>query len=251
MKKILLLIIAPILLTACAPDERLFKSDVPVSKPSIPERVVEVRNTNAKNASSMSPQIPVATPETLPAQINLDVPFYPQAPDANWVLPWEEACEEASVVLAYYYFSGEPLSKAQFKKEVLDLVDWQMKVFGDYIHTTVDQTVKMIIGHFGFSDLRVMENPTVDDLKNELAQGHLIVAPFAGRELNNPFYSGEGPYYHMLVIKGYDETHFITNDVGTKRGLDFIYPYQTIMDALHDYHPTNIGTAPSRVIIFE
>jgi hypothetical protein len=250
MKKYLLLI-APLLLAACTPDESLFKSDVPVSRPAIPERVMEVKETNAQSGNHAPVKIPEPRPLQLPNQINLDVPFYPQAPDANWVLPWEEACEEASVVLAYYYFSGEPLSKAQFKKEVLDLVDWQMGAFGDYIHTTVDQTVKMLIGHYGFSDLRVMENPSVDDLKRELAQGHLIVAPFAGRELNNPFYSGEGPYYHMLVIKGYDESHFITNDVGTKRGLDFIYPYQTIMDALHDYHPTSIESAPSRVIILE
>jgi hypothetical protein len=109
----------------------------------------------------------------------------------------------------------------------------------------------MLEGYYKFSDFRILENPSIEELKRELAQGHLIVAPFAGRMLGNPFYSGEGPYYHMMVIKGYDQTNFITNDVGTKRGLNFIYPYQTIMNSLHDYHVRDIQTAPKKVIVLE
>jgi hypothetical protein len=41
--------------------------------------------------------------EELPAEINLNVPFFPQAPDANWNQPWKDACEESSVVLAYHF----------------------------------------------------------------------------------------------------------------------------------------------------
>jgi len=179
------------------------------------------------------------------------VTFFSQAPDGDWAQPWQEACEEASITLAYHSFLDKPLTKEQFKIDVLGLVEWEKKNFGDYVSTTVEQTGEMLKGYFGFTDFRILEKPTVDDLKTELAAGHIIVAPFAGRLLKNPFYSGEGPYYHMMVLKGYDQKNFITNDVGTKRGLNFIYPYATIMYAMHDYLPTAIETAPARVIVLE
>jgi len=242
LKKIFIFFV-PFLLTACTPDESQFKSDVPVSKPAFEERVAVTESESERDAeSALAP---------LPDSINLDVPFFPQAPDADWGLPWQEACEEASLTLAYHYFAEEPLTKEQFKNDIFGLVDWQKEHFGDYLHSTVDQTAEMLEGYFGFTDYRILKNPTVENLKAELAAGHIIVAPFAGRMLGNPFYSGEGPYYHNMVIKGYDQKNFITNDVGTKRGLNFIYPYQTLLNALHDYHETSIQTAPEKVIILE
>ena len=231
--KTILIILSFLILTACSPNEADYKSDVtPESHPE----------------SGLSFTSPDST--KLPTQINLEVPFYPQAPDADWNLPWQEACEEASVVLASHYLSGKPLDKEAFKQNILNLVEWQKEEFGDYEHTTVSQTLEML-QQSQISNLRseIIENPTIDDLKVELASGNLIIAPFAGRELGNPFYSGEGPYYHMLVIKGYDEEHFITNDVGTKRGENFIYPYQTIMSAMHDWHDQDIIRGAKKVII--
>ena len=86
-------------------------------------------------------------------------------------------------------------------------------------------------------------------MKEELSKGHIIIAPFAGRQLGNPFYSNEGPLYHMMVIKGYDEKHFITNDVGTKRGQIFIYPYKTIMPAMHEWNDTDMNLGAKKVIV--
>ncbi len=248
MKKFLFLI-AFLLLPACTPDESQFKSDVPVTRPSFEERATDTPTSETEDI------VPADTasldPVPLPDSINLDVPFYPQAPDADWGMPWQEACEEASLTLAYHYFSENPLAKEQFKKDVLGLVDWQNEHFGDYEHSTVSQTAEMLEGYFGFTNYRILENVSVNDLKKELAAGHVIVAPFAGRMLGNPFYSSEGPYYHMMVLKGYDQNNFITNDVGTKRGENFVYSYETIMNALHDYHEKSIQTAPKRVIVLE
>jgi hypothetical protein len=42
----------------------------------------------------------------------------------------------------------------------------------------------------------------------------------------------------MLVIKGYDNNEFITNEVGTKRGDGFKYKYQQLIDAVHDWDPS-------------
>ena len=256
MKKILL-IITILLLAGFAlfaylkrgPNEADYKSTVPPTDLAL--RVVDTSTIDPPVRTDVSPggqsthNRPTIDPQS---EINLDVTFFPQAPDADWSLPWKEACEEASSTLAYYYLANKPLSKEKFKEEVLELVTWQKKNYGDYLHTTVDQTAKMIREYFGYNDLEILENPTIDQMKEYLSKGHLIIAPFAGRQLGNPFYSGEGPIYHMLVIKGYDEESFITNDVGTKRGHNFIYPYKTIMSSMHDYD-TDISMGEKRVIV--
>lgn len=45
----------------------------------------------------------------------------------------------------------------------------------------------------------------------------------------------------MMVIRGYDETYFYTNDVGTRRGENFRYTHETIMDAMHDLNLADIN----------
>ncbi|PIZ71511.1 hypothetical protein COY07_04825 [Candidatus Peregrinibacteria bacterium CG_4_10_14_0_2_um_filter_43_11] len=227
--KYLIFIIILFLFTACTPNEMDFKSDVPVESwvvEPVAERIVE-----------------------LPGAINLDVPFFSQAPDADWDLPWQEACEEASVILAYHYVTEKELDRDLFRQSILDLVQWEVQHFGSYEHTTIAQTAEILRGYYGFSDFEIVESPSVDDLKKELSLGHVIIAPFAGRQLGNPFYSGEGPYYHMMVIRGYDEKHFITNDVGTKRGENFIYSYDVLISAMHDWHNEDINFGEKKVIV--
>ena len=63
----------------------------------------------------------------------------------------------------------------------------------------------------------------------------MIIIPAAGRLLGNPYFQTPGPIYHMLVIRGYNATEFITNDPGTKRGDGFKYKYQTLINAIHDW----------------
>lgn len=191
-------------------------------------------------------------PEKLPPTINLDVPFFPQAPDADWSLPWKEACEEASIVLAHYYLTGETLDKETFKREVLALADWQIGEWGHYIDTNIEQTARMLEEFFGHDSYKIIDDPTPEQIKRELAEGHPVVAPFAGRQLGNPFYSGQGPYYHMMVIVGYDDKgNFITNDVGTRRGHDFVYSIETIMSAMNDWGTLDINFGSKRVLVLQ
>ncbi|MBU1911108.1 hypothetical protein KKG16_01695, partial [Patescibacteria group bacterium] len=72
-------------------------------------------------------------------------------------------------------------------------------------------------------------------IKEELIKGNPIIIPAAGRDLDNPYFSGEGPWYHMLVIKGYDKKRFITNDPGTRRGEGYKYEYSVLLNAVHDW----------------
>jgi hypothetical protein len=184
----------------------------------------------------------------LPATINHPVTFFPQAPDGNWKLPWAEACEEASIALAAYFIKGKELTRDQFRSDLLALVDRQMELFNDYIHTTVAQTKELYLDFYG-GDAYILDNPHIDDIKSILAQWHIIVAPFAGRKLGNPYYSGQWPWYHMMVIRGYDDTHFYTNDVWTRRGENFKYSHATIMDALHDLDYKDINQGAKRILV--
>ncbi len=201
--------------------------------------------------TTSQPEVLAETPvvagpaDDLPNSVNLDVPFYSQAPRGDWGMPYQEACEEASLLLAWAYARGEKPTLAEFERDLLAMVDWEISYFGQYEHTSIDQTAEMarvylgMTGEGGAPAVEVVENPSAEDLRAILARGDAIVAPFAGRYLGNPYFTGLGPVYHMLVIRGYEKGKFITNDVGTRHGKNYKYSEKVLMNALHDWHPAS------------
>lgn len=184
----------------------------------------------------------------LPSSINHPVIFFPQAPDGNRNLPRQEACEEASIILANYFIKWKSLTKDQMRADILSLVDRQMELFDDYIHTTVEQTKQLYLDFYG-GEAYILDNPTIQEIKSVLAQWHIIVAPFAWRKLGNPHYSGQWPWYHMMVIRWYDDSYFYTNDVGTSRGDNFRYTQEVVMNALHDLNMADINQWAKRMLV--
>ena len=169
------------------------------------------------------------------AGINLAVPFVPQAPFGDWSLPYQEACEETSAILVDKYYKNEQITPEIVNEEILKLVDWQQKRFGYYFHTTVKETATILKEYFGYKRVDVLRNVGMDDIKEHVLAGRPVIAPFAGRLLGNPYYTQPGPIYHMLVIKGVTKDgDFITNDVGTKRGQNYVYDDEVLYNALHD-----------------
>ena len=188
---------------------------------------------------------------TLPTTFNLAVPFTPQAPFANWDLPYQEACEEASAYMVYMYYQGEPsglINPNDADEAIWELVDFQNDLFGDYLDTTADETRQFIDLFYNLTVI-VEEDPTVELIKEEIAAGRPVIVPAAGRELGNPFFSGDGPLYHMLVIKGYTEDQFIVNDPGTKRGQDYVYDIDVLMSAIGDWNDGDPANGAKRVIL--
>lgn len=188
----------------------------------------------------------------LPKSVNLHVPFYMQAPDNKRVLPWTEACSEANIVLAAYYIQDKILTKDEFKQQILMITKVQKKLFGTYIETPLEELKKTYdrfypnIGH-----TKIIENPTILDIKKELAQWNIIISPSAGKKLDNKYYSDGGPRFHTLLIRGYDNKYFYTNDVGISRGEKFPYLKQTIIDANHDLVEGDITQWPKRMLVIE
>ena len=184
--------------------------------------------------------------------INLAVPFTSQAPHANWDYPNKEAGEEASVFMVASYFEGvadSVIASEVADERLLELIAFEEEVFGYYEDTTVEQTALLAEMVYGYQTL-IIENPTVESIKEQLQLGRPVIVPAAGRELGNPYFTAPGPVYHMLVIRGYTvDGQFITNDPGTRRGETFLYPFDTLLGAVHDYDEDDILTGAKRVLV--
>lgn len=143
------------------------------------------------------------------------------------------------------------LSRADAEAEIQKLAKWQNENFGYFESTTAKQTAEMAKKFYGLN-YKLIENPSVEDLKDELREGNVVVMGMAGRELGNPHFTPPGPFYHMLIIRGFDETGFITNDPGTKYGKDYHYSFSTLMFSARDWSGGKIGTItkPPVAIIF-
>lgn len=216
-------------------------------------RTARLQGPEAPKPSDLS-TIEAQTPEDSddlvpPSALSMDLPFYSQAPFGNWDYPWQEACEEASIALVANLYLNHNWSREEFNEELLRLVEWEKATFGAYEHTTVEETARMIQENYGLQTV-ILDNPSYSDLQRAIAQGHLIVAPFAGKELGNPNFTNGGPVYHMLVIKGYDATknQVVTHDVGTRNGEDYVYSWSVISSALHDWHDSDIDLGTPRWI---
>ncbi len=211
------------------------------------------KDTPTKVASSpnRSP-ITAQPPEGLPVgRLPLKVPFTTQAPAAVWDPLHEEACEEASLLMVYYYRTGQKFaSPVEADAQIKKLVTWQ-EVNGYKVDLTAEELVAVAAGYLKLKSGRVIDNPTVDQLKAELDAGRPLIVPAAGRLLSNPYFTPPGPIYHMLVLKSYDQTGFIVNDPGTRRGESYHYSFDRIMTAMHDWDPDNILNGQKAVVVFD
>lgn len=173
----------------------------------------------------------------LPSKVFIDVPFLCQSPYGNWAQPWQDACEEAAIIMAIHYIKGDPVNRESGNKEILDLIDFQVKQYGGHYDLTAEQSARLIKDYYKFDNLEVCYGITVNDIKNELAGGNVVIAPMAGRKLGNPYYTPPGPAYHYMLFKGYDDRtgEFITNDAGTKRGRNYRYKYRVAFNAISDF----------------
>jgi len=196
-------------------------------------------------SSWVDTEVLIETPESM----NIEIPFFTQAPHSNWDYPWQEACEEASVLLVANDYQDLQLDADGFNEGLLALVDWEMDTYGAYEHTTVQQTLEMMNENYGLEGV-IHDNPSFESIQDIISNGNLIIAPFAGKYLGNPNFRNGGPTYHMLVIKGYDaeKMQVVTHDVGTRNGEDYVYSWETINLALHDWHDDDILEGTPRFI---
>ena len=197
---------------------------------------------------------PFVMAQTASAKVRLPVPYVSEVPDGIWVGSWKNACEEASVTMVNAYYSGQKtVSIAKAKAFMQGLFNVEHKLWGSDANSDAAQTLRLITDNSDFSG-RIVEAPTVDDIKSELDAGRPVIVPLNGFTLGNkhiPFLATASGY-HMFVLIGYDEAaqQFIANDTGdTIDGPGHRYAYATLMRAIHDYNYADKKTdGPARVI---
>jgi hypothetical protein len=194
------------------------------------DKIAEIEESNIVDGVPVEEKKPEVV---LPSRFLLEVPFQSQAPYGDWSQPYQDGCEEASIVMVGRYFGNRSLTKEEMKSEIDSSVDWQIKNWGGHFDLDAEETLKLAKEYFNLSG-GVVRNYDLDILKKYISEGTPIIAPTAGRMLENPNFTGEGPEYHMLVIVGYNDNQgvFIVNDPGTRKGESYIYKYQTVLNAI-------------------
>lgn len=180
-----------------------------------------------------------------------NVPFTSQAPFANWDQLHDEACEEASLIIVKYYLNQNALTPETAENEIQNMVSWEIGYFGSHKDLTVAETIIVAQKYYGLDNLLENKITSIDDIKTEISQNHLVIVPTAGRLLGNPNFRSPGPVYHMLVISGYDKNGFTTQDVGTKNGRNYYYNQTILFNAIHDWTgtPDSIDSGAKSIII--
>lgn len=233
------------------------------------EQVVQPSSTNTTSSI-----VEKRDSSALPWNFVIAVPFASQAPEKNWDQPWQDACEEAVLLMLDAYYKNYNLSPLFARDEILKMVVWEeargwgvsiemekIKQIGEeYFHlstlapqhlsTTAEKEIKQKLNK-NLTEIKIVENPTVDDIKKFIVAGNPVLVVADGKVLPNPNFRNGGPEYHALIIKGYDEENFITNDPGTQFGEGFKYKYDDLMNALHDWNNGDVKNGRKVVMVVE
>lgn len=191
---------------------------------------------------------------TLPTWAELAVPYVNEAPDGNWTGPWKNGCEEAAIVMVEAFYQHKvSVSITEAKSMMQQLFDEQDREWGSNANSDAVRTVQLITALELFQ-AKVVEHPSVEQMKQEVAGGRPVITLHRGFELGNsniPFLA-TGSSYHTLVIIGYDDAtgEFIVHDDGdAAAGANRRYAYGVVMDSLHDYsYQTKLADGPPRAI---
>lgn len=184
----------------------------------------------------------------------LPVPYTSEMPEGIEKRPWVNACEEASIVMIDKFYQGESTistSTAIGAMKVLFAI--QDKLYGSNDNSSSEHTAYLINNYESYR-ATIKENPTLEEIKNELRNNRPVLSFHYGFDLKNkniPF-SPNGSSYHAMVIVGYDDSKqsFLTHDPGdTIEGANHLYDYQLFMNSFHDYNEkTKKADGPARVL---
>jgi len=191
----------------------------------------------------------------LPDKHLIKTAFVQQAPEKNWDQPWQDACEEAAILTVDYFYKNQNPNTETIKNDILKMIEFEgQQNFTKDVN--IQQMALISEQYLGYST-KIINNPSVEEIKKYIAQDIPIVVPANGKTLyqeNKHFKSG-GPYYHNLTILGYDDNknEFTVHDVGTQFGSYFKYSYSLLMDSIHDFPASgqkeDINTGSKKVLI--
>ncbi|MFA6429566.1 MAG: C39 family peptidase [Patescibacteria group bacterium] len=249
----------------------LVKPVVPTPMVFVPRATSSLPTLSAPTSSEEKPPTPtpVVAPSTqekpiiqpgekppiveapLSQEVNLAVPFLSQAPTGDWSDPYQEACEEASMIMVDAFYRGQTrISSEEGDAAILNVVAFEETFVDGRQDITAEETAAILRLQYGYKNVQVLPIAEASDIKKILARGYPVIVPAYGKALGNPNFRNGGPKYHMLVIKGYlKDGRFITNDPGTRKGADYVYTERVLMNAIHDLNGGDVQNGKKLMIV--
>lgn len=190
-----------------------------------------------------------------PNKFLIKTTFVPQAPEKDWSEPWQDACEEAALLTADYYYKNQNPNAPEIKTSILNMINFENKQgWGKDVNL---EQMAIIASDYLHYQTKIIDNPNIDQIQAYISQGIPVIVPANGKILyqENKYFKSGGPYYHNVVILGYDDTkkQFTVHDVGTQFGAYFKYSYNLLMESIHDFPPSghkeDINTGDKRVLV--
>jgi hypothetical protein len=194
-------------------------------------------NSLFEDAQETKPEVAVTKEELpIPDSFLINMPYTPQAPNANWAVH-EESCEEAAILMVHYLLAGKlnlsvstVIPPTTAGNELVALKNWQVKNWGPERDLNLYDVGKLANIYYGYS-YKVTEDITEKEIKEAVSKGSPVLVPVITHALENPHY-GRLPSYHILVIKGYDANGIITNDAGIREGEGYRYTWDILWKAI-------------------
>ena len=201
------------------------------------------RYSNSNDSAAPEATAPAVTLEEQPGSIEptilketvaLSVPYTVQAPEQSWNIH-EESCEEAAILMYYYFLIGKKFSNNQIpastaKTEMTKMKTWQKNNYGKEPDLTITNLGKFASEYYKLTP-QTTKNITASNIKMALSEGNPVLVPVMTHSLKNPNYGRENTY-HILLIKGYNKKGVITNDAGISKGKDYFYTWEILFSAI-------------------
>lgn len=207
-------------------------------KNKVENKIIQVSNKVEEIKETIAPKPTKMLSSGIPNKHQIKTAFVPQSPEKNWDQPWQDACEEASLLTVDYYYrkiSNPDVQK--IKEDLLKIFDFEIQQ--NFTHdVNIEQMSLVAQKYLGYST-KIINNPSLEEIKEYISQDIPIIVPANGKTLyqENKHFKQGGPYYHNLVILGYDDNNqkFTVHDVGTQFGAYYKYSYSLVMQSIHDF----------------
>lgn len=226
-----------------------------LKRSSVKNTIIESSSKIFEIKETIAPE-PTKILETgLPNKYLIKTTFVPQAPEQNWSQPWQDACEEAALLTVDFYYKNQNPNISQIKDAILEMINFEKKL-GWGIDINISQMSFIGTDYLKYKS-RIIDDPAIEDIQKYIFQNIPVIVPAAGKILfkENHFFNQGGPFYHDIVILGYDndKKQFIVHDVGTKHGAYFHYSYNLLMSSIHDFpasgRPEDINNGEKKVLV--
>jgi len=196
--------------------------------------IASIESETVYNAPDVAETTAVKAAATVPSTYNLTVPYAGQAPFSNWTVH-AESCEEAALYMYRGYLDNISYPNGRVPEAEADtafraMKQWQINSYGSEPDLTMTALGDLAKSYYGYTPT-VTKNITADDIKEAIAAGHPVIVPVMTHSLENSMY-GPVTVYHVVLIKGYDETGVFTNDAGVGNGPNHHYDWNVLWQAI-------------------